>query len=375
MKLLAALLGILLLYSLQAFLYERYWKKNLIIEILFSKDRVNEGESLYLTETILNRKLLPLPIIMVKFKTTQFFDFSDKSNSNISDFYYRNDMLSVLMYQKITRQLPFICTKRGYYTIDQIDVICHNLFLTQEMVTLLPCDSSLLVYPRPITTPPFTILFHKIHGEVLSKRLIQEDPFEFRSIRQYQSFDTMKSINWKVSAKTGDLKVNVFNHTSSRQIKLLLNLELPTIWKFDTLLEESIRLVSSFSDSFMQQGIPTGLYSNGLDCLNKEPVAVPPGCGQHHNRTIKESLARIDTNLHPDPFSYLCQETLYNDTGNDFYIIISTYQKDDLLKLLINMNKMHKDFYCIVPLHPDMELEADSLHLRNIKKWEVPYEY
>ena len=35
-----------------------------------------------------------------------------------------------------------------------------------------------------------------------------EDPFEYRGIREYQPYDDMRSVNWKATAKTGDLKVN-----------------------------------------------------------------------------------------------------------------------------------------------------------------------
>ena len=123
-----------MLYKLQEYLYRKLWNKGLNVDLSFSKDAAIEGEELSLIETISNRKLLPLPVLQVKFMTSRTFIFRDMDNSVVSDNFYRSEMTSVMMYQTLTKALTFECTKRGYYTIERMEIICSDLFMTKEHV-------------------------------------------------------------------------------------------------------------------------------------------------------------------------------------------------------------------------------------------------
>jgi len=184
-----ALICILLLYLLQKVLYGRYWDKGLDIRLSFSADHAREGSKLNLYEQITNRKAIPLPVVKVKFDVARELIFDDTTNTNISDHIYRNDVLSCLMYQKITRTLSFTCGKRGYYTIDRVDAVGSDLFLSTNFVSVLPMQLNLSVYPKLITDKQFDSIYKAMLGNTLTKRLINDDPFEFRGIREYQPFD------------------------------------------------------------------------------------------------------------------------------------------------------------------------------------------
>lgn len=135
MNLLMALLGTLMLYGLQNYAYKRLWSKGLKVDLRFSKEAVIEGDEVSLIETISNHKLLPLPILQLKFMTSRTFIFKDMDNSTVSDNYYRNDMTSVMIYQRLLKTMSFECSKRGYYSINRMDIVCSNLFLTKEYVS------------------------------------------------------------------------------------------------------------------------------------------------------------------------------------------------------------------------------------------------
>ena len=64
-------------------------------------------------EVVENKKALPLPVLGVKFQVARALHFAKDPNAGVSDFYYRSDVFSVMMFQKITRSLPFLATKRG----------------------------------------------------------------------------------------------------------------------------------------------------------------------------------------------------------------------------------------------------------------------
>lgn len=370
MIILTALLGAFLLYQLQNYIFKRFWMENLSAEINFSEENAIEGQEVSLIETVTNRKWLPLPIIQVKFMASKDFAFADNNNSQISDHYYRNDMLSLMMFQRITRTLTFKCTHRGYYEINHMDVVCSNMFVSFEKIQRFDLDIHLYVYPRPVEYTRIEAPFHKMLGTVLTKRFINEDPFEFRSIREYQSYDNLKSINWKASAKTGSLMVNVNDYTSSQQIKIFLNLELETIWIQEDIQEESIRIAAAFATRFIEKGIPVSIFTNAKDIMTKELINVPAGSGKNHNRICMESLSRIDTTLGLTPFVPTIQRDFINTAENDYIILISSYQKEDLQNLLLTKSS-NDDFSWIVPTNNENKVKVSNDLSSRVIPWEI----
>jgi len=372
MEIAIALLGAVLIFLIQRGLYRYYWSRKLFINLKFSTSHCMEGEDAYLTQTITNQKLLPIPILRIKFQTSRHLVFYDNNNSQLSDNNYRNDLVSLVMYQRLTRNLKFLCSRRGFYTINHCDIVCSDLFITESMVSNLALDLSLYVYPRYIDQVRINPIFHKILGNVLTKRFINEDPFEFAGIRQYQIYDTLKSINWNASAKTGELKVNVHDTTSSQQVKILLNLESHTIWIYDDILEESIRLAASLANLLIRQGIPTGIYSNGRDLITKETLAIPPGSGNNHITSICEGLARLDTSLPVQPFVSFSDQLIRVTNENDYFIIISFYHKEDLQKLFKTAFYKKQDYYhWILPINKEITVAVDSCFNPNITLWNI----
>ena len=107
MILIITLAGALLLYILQGIIYEKYWDKNLDVSVSFKNNNCVEGEHNTLVEVITNNKRLPLPVLHVKINTPRTFLFKNESNTSVTDFYYRDDMFSIMGHQVITRTLDF----------------------------------------------------------------------------------------------------------------------------------------------------------------------------------------------------------------------------------------------------------------------------
>lgn len=81
------------------------------------------------------------------------------------------------------------------------------------------------VYPRQVDTARIQMICRAVSGMVLSRNRLYEDPFEFSGIRDYRKEDPMNRINWKSSARMGDLMVNQFDATTSVEVTVLLDIE------------------------------------------------------------------------------------------------------------------------------------------------------
>lgn len=366
MNLFFSLISVFFLFILEKFLYEKYWDRHLSININFSSDTAYEGDELYLEETILNQKLLPLPILKIKFKTSKYLIFEDLENVKISDNLYRNDITPIFMYQKLTRTLPFNCSHRGYYTLDRADILSSDIFISVENIKILEFTNELYVYPKQITNPEFDTYSQCILGSIITNKKITEDPFEFKGIREYQTYDTMKTINWKATAKTSELKVNTYDFTCSQQISIIINLESYLYFKKEDIEEESIRLAASLANLFISRKIPTSLITNGYDTITKELVSVPSGSGNMHMSAVNKKLARLDTNIPFSNFTNILDNYFLNRSSNDFLIIISANASEQIQNILLNNYHNSQKYVWIIPQFENAKYQINSRLSSNV---------
>lgn len=376
MKLVLLLLGAFLLFFLQKYIYRTYWDKQLTVSIRFQDRPVFEGESAFLTEIIENRKLLPLVHLNVKFQISRYLKFQIMENTTISDQTYRSDIFSILFFQRITRTLQFHCQKRGYYEIKQADLISSDLLMTNSLVTVLPVQTFLYVYPKAIDISALEVPFRKMIGSITSRQFLYEDPFEFRGIRDYTITDPMNHINWKASARSGNLMVNLHDSTASQEVILFLNLENEAIWKKEFLHEVSIRLAAAISHYFLSKSIPTQIICNAYDLLTGQIAAIPAGTGLCQITTIYQILARIDLSRPTISCKQQLQDLLHSANQTvPLYIMISSNLRPDLQETFRNLTKNSAGALWIAPLTADMELTVSSTPDMQVIRWEVsPYE-
>ena len=305
-------LGILLLlaalYVLQVVLYDRLWGKGLEVKTSFQEEYATEDDTAALTEVVVNDKFLPLPVVEIDFHMGKGLRFTDEANTAVSDYTYRRDVFALGPRQKITRTLEFRCARRGYYRIDQAGLDVRSLLLTKKYVGSTPQATDFYVLPRLVSTQRIQIPFSQIMGNLTSRKKVYDDPFAFAGLRGYVRGDPMKYINWKATAKTGQLLVNLHESTLSQKVAVVLDLEGLGVQQADLLNEEAVRIACTLCVRLLESGPGSVLAlrkafacaqaANGL-----EPIEsfFPSGEGQRDENSLlcvlvtrdqRESLAR-----------------------------------------------------------------------------------
>jgi len=351
MKLLIAFVIAAVIFVMQYLIYRRFWNKNLEVKVLFDREMLYEGEENILKEIIMNRKYLPIPILQIKFSITRTFLFEKQENTKVTDRYYRNEFFTVMPLQKITRTYPFVCSHRGYFHMDNMDIICRSFFMDDKMMETVNHEASVCVLPRHIGHKEIPSNVNNLLGEIEKNIHINEDPFTFAGIRDYQPYDNIHSINWKSTARYGSLQVNTFNTTFSKKIVLLLNIEANSMQYAQEIDEWAIRIAAHLSSYYITEHIPVALYTNGIDIsveqnfgekagrrkpsemspLEMNCPAVEAGADMAHIRTIEIALARLNTALAPASFVKLLDERVVVGKEPVEYIIISNYRKKDII--------------------------------------------
>ena len=389
MKLLIAFLLAALVFWIQTIMYRRLWNKNLGTSLSFDRDVLYEGQTNELCEVIENRKYMPIPILQVKFSITRTFLFEKRNNTNVTDKYYRSDFFTIMPWQKIRRTYPFVCSKRGFYTTDGLDLICRSFFMTERMIETRKGTESVCVLPARIRHKELPDEVNNLLGETEKNLRLNEDPFTFAGIRDYQPFDNIRSINWKVTARHDNLSVNTYNTTFSKKVVLLLNVETNSMLHVDEIGEWAIKIAAHLATRFISSHIPTALYTNGTDVSavrdnpagliagkNKKEkdaalsyVSVEAGADMSHIRAIEITLARLCTSSASCPFVSLMDERIGKDGQNVEYILISNYRKKEITGRFDALRSEGYSIHFIIPAMYSEERE-DEFKAERYTWWE-----
>ncbi len=375
MKLLIALLIAVVLFFVQDKIYAYLWDRHLKISLEFKHHIVDSGDQNVLIETIENQKWLPLPILQVKFAASKSFLFQKEEMAAVTDQYYRNEFFSILSYQRIVRELPFICSQRGCFSIKEIDVYAKDLFLTGKLIGHLPQDAMVTVLPRKIKVNQIPFSIDVLYGNVVKKSYVNEDPFEFVGIREYQPYDSLHSINWKNTAKSGMLQVNTYLTTYTQQVYIFLNLEANRLAHAEQIYEESIRVADAIAGRFLYEHIPVGFYTNGRDIFTGDAYGVTAGAGGNHVRNIEIALARIDLKQERLPFVRLLMDQVNELNTQAKILIVSNSRKTDIKEAFQQLCDRGYTCTWVVPEYYDMVVEESRNDPERILKWEIEYEH
>ena len=369
MKLFVAIIFAGIIFGIQLWLYRRFWNTKLDVSISFDREILYEGEENELREVIVNRKYIPLPILQVKFSITRTFVFEKQENTKVTDRYYRNEFFTVMPLQKITRTYPFICSHRGYFHMENMDLICRSFFMDDKMIDTRVHEASVCVLPAHISHNEVPTNVNNLLGDIEKNLHINDDPFTFAGIRDYQPFDSIHSINWKTTAKHGSLQVNTFNTTFSKKAVILLNVEANSMQHAHESVEWAIKIAAHLASRYISDHIPTALYTNGVDVSverdhservgRRKPQDMSPtqmncpaidaGADMAHIRTIEVALARLNTDLAPASFVRLMDERITDSKETVEYIIVSNYRKKDVTDRYLYLKTAGHSVHFIIP--------------------------
>ena len=154
-------------------------------------------------------------------------------------------------------------------------------------------------------------------GSLQCAKRLYEDPFAFSSIREYTVTDPMNTINWKASARTGELMVNTFESTLTEKVMIYLDMEDRGILKYEHLTEESVSVAASLTQKLIGRGMEVGLCINTATAVTSGAISpaeqhtqisftyIAPSTGKKHLTDIERTLSCCKSEGHVLPFTTL----------------------------------------------------------------------
>lgn len=295
---------VVMLIGVQMFLYSRFGLKKTEYTRYFSEPAVFEGEQVEMMEEIANRKVLPIPWLRLESRIHPSLKFQQQDNLDIAGEQFHRSLFSLLPYQKITRRHQVTCRKRGYYWMRTAAMTSGDFLGLAETNQTVEVSAELLVYPKLVSMDDMPLPSNSWQGDYSVRRWIVDDPFVLAGVREYASGDSLNMLNWKATARTGELQVNKNDYTTDYHLMIYINFDLmEDNWMPITnepLLETAISYAASIAEYAISQGITTGFGCNAyLTDPNervreiKEPVRIAPETGPGHLRYLWETMAKI----------------------------------------------------------------------------------
>lgn len=283
---------------MQGILYKRKIFENVTITRSFDSSGVFPGDKLVYEMCVENRKLLPLTWVSIDEKFYSGVEFEVKTKIQIlnEDVYTHNTVLTLLPYQKVTRRYNLRARKRGFYQIKYISMASTNMLGTEEYIVEKEIPAFIAVYPNIRNLNGAIIPANTIQGDFSVKRWIIEDPMVITGVRDYVGNDSLRSVNWKATAKNQKLLVNKYDFTADKRIMIILNLERSehSLSKEDTsALEAVIEVCASLAVMVNEVGIPVGFATNAHLLGPVESIVLDPDTGDGRLTDILEALAKV----------------------------------------------------------------------------------
>ena len=307
--------------------YCQYWSEKLSATLRFLDDGVFEGEQSAIVETVSNNKLLPIFWGSIQFKAPGALRFDGKTSDTDYD---RKDIITVFSYEQIEKRLRFTAGRRGYYRLCDMTVTATDLLFNYRMHRKFPVFSELYIYPRVKDADRFKLDFNRIVGEVVARRSLVADPFFFRGIRDYTPFDSIRSVNWNATARTGELKVNQYHSTQSQEVMLLLDLDGFNRYDGQQIKEDLISIAALLARRLTQTGVAIGLVSNATQLDTRERTEFSCKSGRGHYIQLLRGLSKLDTEQLTCPFDRTLDHIQSQSRSSTQYILISYFINDEL---------------------------------------------
>ena len=192
-----------------------------------------------------------------------------------------------------TTKIEYIlrCPLRGHYSIGPISIRYRNafdLFVSETRIDDI-CDITVFPQVRDIEDAMLRADVPKMYTGATTLRT-PGPGMEFYSLREYLSTDSLRSINWKAFARTGDLMVNQKTRDAVTDVFIILDTR--NVSRVGTVLKNPLEMgtaaAASISNHFLKRKDSVSLvtYGDKLDFL-------PADTGDKQHYKILSRLASV----------------------------------------------------------------------------------
>lgn len=324
------------LIMLQNILFKKLSFRRLQYSRRFNQATCFQGEEIEMIETISNNKRLPIPWLYIESQLEASLQFGKQDNFSVSaGKVYQNhqSFFTIKGLTKITRTHKMMPARRGKYRLRTVTMTSGDLFGLSRRVQQIPLHSELTVFPKPYDLSLEEMPYHSWQGDQSVKRFIMADPFVIAGAREYQWGDTFKQVNWKATARVGELQVHQYDYTADRKLMIVVNVDdTEGMWRVvtdDTTIEQAISYAAGAAEMAIAHGMQAGFSANMRSEDSQDSIYIEPSSGETHWYHILDVMAGLQLER-TEVFSQLLDRFIANGVSHTDFLFISTYWNEEL---------------------------------------------
>ncbi|MFW5999813.1 MAG: DUF58 domain-containing protein [Halanaerobiaceae bacterium] len=265
----------------------------------FTRRKVFCGQKVKLEVTVENRKLLPLAGLTVesnlsphlKFINQEYISRGMGSGDKFKDTFF------LKWYERIKRSYEIVPTHRGrqsiyFLRLEYTDPFgIFNNSLEEEGLCRL------LVYPRLVPVAAAAPAFSMLFGSKPREGWIFQDRLNRVGVREYTPVDDIRGINWKVSARRGELYSDIYRPSLEKEVSIVhcLN-ESPGIsGKVNSRdFELSLIVAASLADEYLRRGYSVEFFSSHRSGYGSREYTTVPAAGEKGREAVLTTMALLE---------------------------------------------------------------------------------
>ena len=273
--------------------------EEITIERTASVNHAFRGDDIEITFTVENNKPLPVPWLEIN-------EFVPRGllveGHKLAEQAYLGGAeikvsTSLGAYERVKIKRKIKALSRGVYRLGNCRLRGGDLFgLYPAEASLEHTPWSIFVYPDIKPLPGFTLPARRPIGDSLSRQPLWNDPSRPAGVREYRPGDPIKSIDWKTTARRGEMFVRQFDPSVSEHVVIFaeaITTSVPWEGYRSDVLEAAMGAAASISSHALELGYKVGLVTNGIASLRGSYAVVPPSSGPTQLTTLLESLAMV----------------------------------------------------------------------------------
>lgn len=319
----------LILFVSEELVYRRLSLWRVSYRRFFAQSVIRAGDSVEMVEVIENKKLLPLPRVVLEAVFDASMHFGAETDAFLNQgekFLTSRSIFSMSPYTRITRRHQIRCDRRGIYKLNSAAMTAGGAFggSAYKHCQFVGPDTELVVYPQLVPDIDLFLSSHSLQGDNIVRRFIFPDPFLRQGVRPYQVGDPLNQLNWKATARTGSLHVHLQEFTADYYVKVLLNFVVDeSMWQQISeplRIEAGISLAATIADELIAAGLAVGIDSNGVH-PNEGSVNLQPANGYNQLEHLWLHLAGLQLKVRCDFNDLLRLEAETANRKTDFVLI------------------------------------------------------
>ena len=319
------LLGVLsLIVSLIASVSNRHVLRRVSYTRTTDPRRAFIGETVEVTLTVENRKLLPIGWMDIEdeWPAELRIEGQEEDEESILTPKQRDALLtrraslhnsfSLRWYERVRVHHQVVCEKRGYHRLGPAQVVSGDIFGIFRTERTLPDLDWLVVYPRVLPIEQLGLPPKDPFGETKARQRMFEDPSRTIGVRDHQPEDGFRRIHWKATARKQKLQAKVYEPSTSFTLVVFVNVAtFDKYWQgtIPALLERCITVAASVSHFATEKRYVVGLVVNGCIPRSDQPITVLPGRDPQQLTRILEALAAVTPIAMKDISTLLTRES------------------------------------------------------------------